>query len=587
MQCRLWVLLIFLLKALEGTGLLQPSHKPCVVRRVTSTIEVAARDHNDGGPQKRRVNHRVNEIMELVESYNKEEVWATPKDWSKTRKYVHSRSDLTVNQVKEVIHFLRKTFPEEEHIMISVIQSTPRILRRDVKSFLEPTADFLVDLYGLDLFYEAVRRNPSILLSRGVGYKFTEDTDAIENLFKSSFGLKKPAVEKLKRKAPWLFQRPLARINEVVNFWKEILREANKDPNEIKSVIGKLVISYPTLFNLSVDKNLRPRIKFLEEYCGLNRSDTASLLIGSRASIFSLSVDDNMKPTIDFLLQLLWQREENEKIDQIRKCIVNHPQLMGLSLKNLDSKKSYFDAIDDLDSNQRMEALACRIIIRSPSIYSLNLRNNIIPTIELLAKVWGRKPPTVRWTAADMLILDQECVTEEVLTGASGVGSLASLLGEYPTILGLSLEGNIQPTLTFYNKTGYIKLDSHWNSILDLADKDTVGLGHLQTDIVPVIRGRYIAASLFQRLLPRWHYFLVNEERLRGENKDNTNGNNHEMFKSLPLHILAIASDKAYCDHLWADIEDYKLFKEDAIPRLKFSSQFDTWLKTGRPIDVQ
>jgi hypothetical protein len=52
-----------------------------------------------------------------------------------------------------------------------------------------------------------------------------------------------------------------------------------------------------------------------------------------------------------------------------------------------------------------------------------------------------------------------------------------------------------------------------------------------------------------------------------------------------PLHLLAGATDEVFCRQLNLSLSEYTAFKEEAIPRLKFNSQFDRWLKTGRPID--
>ena len=53
-----------------------------------------------------------------------------------------------------------------------------------------------------------------------------------------------------------------------------------------------------------------------------------------------------------------------------------------------------------------------------------------------------------------------------------------------------------------------------------------------------------------------------------------------------PLHVIAGATDEMFCRRMKYDYETYRNFKKEAVPRLKFSSQFDTWLKTGRPIDL-
>jgi len=190
----------------------------------------------------------------------------------------------------------------------------------------------------------------------------------------------------------------------------------------------------------------------------------------------------------------------------------------------------------------------------------LSLKNNIIPTVEFLAKAWGASSPKIEWQD-DALIVVKTPPTNE-----KDKESLSSLLKEFPNILTMSLEGNIQPTLTFFNRTGYIRLDEEFR------------FQHVNN--ARPIRGRYIAASLFNRLLPRWHHLIANGWSV-GQ------GDPPDPSTLPPLHLLVGATDRAFCEQMGYDIHDYVAFKDKSVPRLKFSSQFDTWLKTGRPIDVQ
>eukprot|EP00985_Skeletonema_marinoi_P013416 scaffold6637_cov265-Skeletonema_marinoi.AAC.1 len=57
---------------------------------------------------------------------------------------------------------------------------------------------------------------------------------------------------------------------------------------------------------------------------------------------------------------------------------------------------------------------------------------------------------------------------------------------------------NIQQTLSFYNMTGYI----------DLPNKEG-----MTTENAGNVRSRYIATSLYNRLLPRWNFLLKEQER--------------------------------------------------------------------------
>jgi hypothetical protein len=145
--------------------------------------------------------------------------------------------------------------------------------------------------------------------------------------------------------------------------------------------------------------------------------------------------------------------------------------------------------------------------------------------------------------------------------------NLSMLLKEYPNVLTLSLDGNIQPTVSFYNQTGYVSLDSEGR----LNNYSSVGANSASPTTTTLIRGRHIATSLYNRLLPRWHFCL------------SQNLTEHEMP---PLHILTMATDTAFCEHHGFLQHEFEAFKVEAIPKLKFSSQFGMWLKTGRPIDV-
>jgi hypothetical protein len=268
----------------------------------------------------------------------------------------------------------------------------------------------------------------------------------------------------------------------------------------------------------------------------------------------------------------------------------------------LHSKKAYFDAIDQNNhlscssSSAAAPSLASRILVRSPAVYSISLDGNIIPTIEFLARVWGTKAPPVRWQNQDMddngndndykksSVAPMIRNNDGSLDSQSSEESLVSLLGEYPSILTLSLEGNIQPTINFYNRTGYMQLDEDWNLERRPLGKTTMSKGK-----VSVVRGRYIAASLFNRLLPRWHYCQSVASESVGDDADggdSDDDNDNDTAPVIPLHILVSSTDRVFCDQMSIDHVDYIAYKTESIPRLKFSSQFDTWLKTGRPIDV-
>ena len=363
--------------------------------------------------------------------------------------------------------------------------------------------------------------------------------NGIEEVLNQQAGISGKSLARLKRTAPFVFGLPLDKVTSVLEYLSNLLRRGTIAQKQIPTVVRKLVTNHPFLLNLSVEKNLQPRIEFLSNNCGLNDTDVAKIVQSAGGSVLGLSVEENLKPTMDFLTTLL----QNDRT-ALRKCILSHPQLLALSIANLQSKADYFDSIG--------APLAARIALRCPAVYSLSLVENIVPTIDFLAKVWGLQPPPH---------VSNEDITDGTFSSAAAEEAthqnlnnegLSQLLQEYPNILTLSLVGNLQTTMNFFNRTGYTLLDDDWSLVE----------GHAR------IRGRYIAASLYHRLLPRWHYCLTND------------------WTAPPLHLLVGASDVRFSLELGVELSEFVRFKEEATPRLKFSSQFDTWLKTGRPIDV-
>jgi hypothetical protein len=287
----------------------------------------------------------------------------------------------------------------------------------------------------------------------------------------------------------------------------------------------------------------------------MDAADVAKIVLGSSGLILGLSVEQNLRPTMEYIAFGIFRLDISsiESMDMnaresLRKCLLSHPQLLGLSLDNFKRKVEYFQSLGP--------TLPARIASKCPAVYSLNLVDNIIPTIGFLERVWGP---------------DNEDEFERMLF-------------EYPNVLTLSLEGNLQPTMAFFNKTGYTSLGNDWTLI-----RAENGMGDENEDSPKQpdggrIRGRYVAASLYSRLLPRWHYCFSKRTEIHAESV--TASKKPLLSKPPPLHLLVMASDQAFCNGMGLDVGDYLAFREEAIPRLKFSSQFDIWLKSGRPIEL-
>ena len=506
-------------------------HVRCAPSNRPTLTTIAAWKQQQQSP-KSRVNPTVRQHMEILEE--RLGLSSADKSWKKTRAYLY-RSTLTDRQIISAVETLLACKVLSKELVRHVVQSSPRILRKNPKTYIEPTLDFLLDIFGKELLPEAVSRNPNLLLTRDTGYN-GDDLELVSIFLQCHLGMSESNICKLKKSAPRIFQIRVSNLLETTLYLSDLLNAGDaaiaQDERQQKRVLCKIILSHPNLLQLSVDRNLKPRIEYLRQRCRLEDKDVKSLIKSSSAGILGLSVEDNLAAKLDIIEECL----ANPSLS--RQCILRHPQILGLSLENIKAKLAYFSSID--------KALPGRLLARSPAVFSLRLEDNIVPKIAFLAGVWG---------------LGKESSAEAFYDE-----KLGSLLAEYPTVLTLSLESNLRPTVDFFNRTGYTHLDEEW------CLKDSEKAGQL--------RGRYLAASLYKRLLPRWHFAQSMYEQ--EDEKAQESGES-----SVPLHLLAGVSDKVFCEALGESAErDYKVFLAETYPRLKFSSQFATWLKSGTPIEV-
>ena len=520
------------------------------------------------------------------------------------------RDPLTLSNIQQIISFLQSTFPKNVTLQSTIIQKSPRILGQyhSIDSRLVPTVEFLHGLYGDDMFVEAISRNTDLLLLRGIGYNAAGrgrregDSNSNDNMnveveeyLQNELDMSSSAIVKLKRNHPKVFQLSLKdKVKPAMKYLHSLLGHNNIHENvpaslsrQQKKKVAKIVSCHPQVLQLDVTSNLEPTACFLRDACDFTDTELANV-ISAAPGVLGLSVEENLQPTLQLIEDILKSSVKQEvgvnEIDydrsnfvvQLRKCILRHPQILALSLDNLRSKRDYFNSIDSscdgsssmVQNNEgtekRKPSLAARILQNSPSVYSLSLEGNIIPKVEYLTTIWG--------SSFNM-------PTDSSFSGESGRDILSENIHEYPPIMTLSLEDNIIPTISFYNMTGYLALKGN-------------------------IRGRYVATSLYKRLLPRWHFMLQEQEKQQKQQLEQleslvTKAGNDELPKYNittsttsstvilpPLHLLAGASDDKFCRQMKLSLNDFQAFKDEEGPRLKFSSQFDRWLKTGRAIDL-
>ena len=713
----------------------------------TQTTTVSSASKSNSG---RRRNEMAQAIFSLIEKRYQVDIKA--KEWSKARRYIYhattkdstkspsttsasSRNNgarkrkkqqpLSIEQAETVLQYLEdelipshipSSYSVGEDVQIPyIIQSIPRILKRNVNTQIKPTIQFLKQLYIENgIFYIAIQRNPNLLLttvrvgdsdennnsskrrkllqgehnSNDSAFDVSDEnetmstigTDPLSTLLTSTphpgsqsveayllamnLGFTKKSINDIKLYVDTLQpasepELVKSKIDPIVQYLLSTVSCSNPNNSTIvkkfssdemlkrRKIIGKILASNPKIMTLNLQSNIIPKVEFLEsigrrssskitngidlndpdQHCDDECIEFLMNVFRKFPNILGLSLRHNLIPTLDLVssviqtsVQCVWSLEGTEKgsdVDEtssipkgsmssasssistvLRRIVMNHPQLFGLSLSNLKEKVDFFNTIEclerksvsnDIDERDLLldrPALAARVMTTAPSVYSLSLQQNIAPTVGCLAKLWGYDVSSLDQDDNHDSMNKSNCTNSDYYHH----NQLGRKIGEYPLVLTLSLEGNIQPTINFYNRTGYVHLDSSGKSVVN--DNKERESSKRYGEYLPA---RYLAASLFNRLLPRWNYYVVEESKRINEEENclkkdmKSNGDEKIRKRTLlppPLHLIACASDEKFCKQMEFDLNMYIKFKEEAVPRLKFSSQFDTWLKTGRPIDI-
>mmetsp|Transcript_42104 Transcript_42104/g.98641 ORF Transcript_42104/g.98641 Transcript_42104/m.98641 type:complete len:674 (-) Transcript_42104:1152-3173(-) len=506
------------------------------------------------------------------------------------------RGTLTAANAAAVLDYLDHAFPTS---VGNIVATVPRVLRLSVSSQLQPAVSFLRSLYGLDRTAEAIHRNPHLLLVP-VGNR--SDDGSVARYLQERAGASDRSIEKIRRKHPVVFGFHLEGVVRPATEY--ILELLGKDGSEKENskVMSRLLGNSPMLLGLHVE-HLEETVTFLRNI-GLSEAALRTVLKNCPA-ILGLSLKQNLIPTVQFLMEEVGLASmSNKGPGDLERCLCRHPQILALSIDNLKDKVDYLNAVEyvsifglssgqgaggstnghkskakDIESAFQKFSLVRRVAVASPSVFSLSLDDNIVPTVEYLGLVWGMVVPDVDGDVALVRNLREKMATAGVggqrgdedsfdastvtTNGGSCGKALARKIGEYPPVLTLSLDDNIKPTVAFFARIGYIRLGG-------------TGRAEEEVDAFTTTRKvsfRHVAASLFRRIIPRWHYL-----------KQNVWNKGQDIGPLPPISILVGSTDQKFCDYFKIDQNKYTKFIKDVAPSIQFSAQFQEWIKSGRSI---
>lgn len=139
--------------------------------------------------------------------------------------------------------------------------------------------------------------------------------------------------------------------------------------------LPKVVLRAPMLLELSISKTLQPRIQFLTEVAAVPLTSIGKLI--TRHPQVMTCTEEGMLQRVQFLQQLGMDRQA------IGKAVLAHPQILHYSIAAMEGRAEYLRSIGM--SNEQLAAATARL----PQLFSLDIRNNLVPKYDYLVQQLG------------------------------------------------------------------------------------------------------------------------------------------------------------------------------------------------------
>jgi mTERF domain-containing protein len=221
-----------------------------------------------------------------------------------------------IQNLRPTVRFLTKEIGIAPEMVRKVIVSFPQILGLSVDDNLRPTARYLLNDVGvpMDRLNKTIVTRPQIL-----GCSVEKNLRPKLELLVEMAGIEREQLPVVVARAPHVLGYSPSNIAQFLIF---LLHELRVDQKKV----ARLLATSPQLLGLSVENNIRPKIRFLVEEVGITN---VGQVIGSFPNILGYSVENNMRPKLEYLSKHILKVPMSKLGRPLEKC----PQLLGYSLE--------------------------------------------------------------------------------------------------------------------------------------------------------------------------------------------------------------------------------------------------------------
>eukprot|EP00850_Spirogloea_muscicola_P011688 SM000073S21464 [mRNA] locus=s73:486868:489041:- [translate_table: standard] len=229
----------------------------------------------------------------------------------------------------------------------------------------------------------------------------------------------------------------------------ELLRSCGVPEAELARMLAAGALQFRRVILRTSLASIRQSVDFLAGL-GIPRATMGKVLLANQF-IASSSVAGSLCPNVEFLVAKtrLTPRQVGKMDEQIGSLLSKYPVLLGLSIESMQRRIDYLQK-----AGLSLDRVA-KLVKSHPQIMGLSIQSNIEPTFRFLeeeCKVQRDKIQRIlRWPALLTYSVDDNLrkKLEYFLSIGFEREEFGSLVWQNPIALGVSLEANLKPKMTF------------------------------------------------------------------------------------------------------------------------------------------
>jgi mTERF domain-containing protein len=194
---------------------------------------------------------------------------------------------LDENLRPKLIFFFIMTLNMEPQEVLKILLAYPRILEYSLDNHLRPIVQYLI---SLDFSAREVAR--MLLKSPRLVTHSLFKIKHVVGYLRFELGLQAPDVRRVLYQSPQLVGLTTTNLAEKVDFLERACGSG--------TTIRKVIVGMPTLLNLSIHKNLKPKVDYLSDMLG---KDELSLALNRLPTLLGYSLDKRIRPRLEQILE--------------------------------------------------------------------------------------------------------------------------------------------------------------------------------------------------------------------------------------------------------------------------------------------